>query len=259
MRNNLFMRAALAAAVTTGTVHAEDQQQPMPPPKPLQSPSTAGFLEGVDVPPAKPPPKSSRDLPGGAAAMTRTTEMCHIEGVLFEPTEPEKGDGEPEIGTGCGIENPIRLTGLQHGNSTVSFAASVTVSCDFARTLTVWLQRDVQREARARFGKSVASITTGPGYQCRRRNNLSDEKLSEHALGKAIDLSFLQLSDGLRISVEKDWGKETKNGQFLTAIHASACERFMTVLGPGADPNHKSHIHLDVGCHGKDCTYIICQ
>ena len=31
-----------------------------------------------------------------------------------------------------------------------------------------------------------------------------------------------------------------------TALRDSACARFATVLGPGADRNHEGHIHLDL-------------
>jgi len=257
MRKSFLIFVALVATITTGTVLAKDLQNPTPPPKPLKTPSHDSFFEGIDIPPAKPWPKSVDDLAGSAPTIGRTTAACHIEDALF--LQPEKGYGASDTGLDCGIENPIRLTGLKHGKATVSFAAPVTVSCNFARTLSDWLQRDVFPDARARFGKSIALIITGPGYQCRRRNNLPDGDLSEHALGKAVDITSFQLSDGQQISVETDWGQETENGQFLKALHATACDRFMTVLGPGADPNHKSHIHLDVGCHGKDCTYIICQ
>ena len=40
-------------------------------------------------------------------------------------------------------------------------------------------------------------------------------------------------------------------------LRMSACERFTTVLGPGSDGHHESHIHLDIAerRHG----YRICQ
>jgi hypothetical protein len=222
-------------------------------------PNHPGFIEGIDIPSAKPRPNLQVDLPRTALKTVQPSDVCKIEGAFIEPTRTELDRRETNSDPGCGIENPVDLTGLQQGQATVSFAASVTVSCDFARALTDWLQLNVLPEARVLFGRPVTLITSGPGYQCRRRNNLPDGKLSEHALGKAIDLTFFQLSDGTKISVEADWGKETVNGRFLAAIHASACKRFATVLGPEADPNHKSHIHLDAGCHGKDCTHIICQ
>jgi len=259
MRKSLSIFTVLAATVTSGAVHARDSTYPTPPPKPLGTPSHPSFLEGIDIPPAKPSPKSLDVFPDSAPTIARTAATCHIEDALFEFLEPEKGDGPWDTDLGCGIENPIRLTGLLHEKAAVSFAAPVTVSCDFAGTLSDWLQRDVLSEARARFGKSVASLSTGPGYQCRRRNNLTEGKLSEHALGKAVDITSFQLSDGQQISVQTDWGQPTEKGQFLKAVHGTACKRFTTVLGPDADPNHRSHIHLDVGCHGKDCTYIICQ
>ena len=41
--------------------------------------------------------------------------------------------------------------------------------------------------------------------------------------------------------------------------HDAACTYFMTVLGPDADKFHQNHFHVDLGCHGKTCTYRICE
>ncbi|WP_170107233.1 extensin-like domain-containing protein [Roseibium marinum] len=159
----------------------------------------------------------------------------------------------------CGIADPVRLAGVVSGPNTAKFHAPVTISCDFAKVLTDWLRRDVLPVAELEFGIPVAVVASGPGYQCRRRNNRPDGKLSEHALGMAIDITQFQLADSSNISIEKDWVTATGKGKFLQAIHAKACRRFTTVLGPDADANHRSHFHLDAGCHGQDCTYIICQ
>ncbi len=134
------------------------------------------------------------------------------------------------------------------------------ITCEFARVVADWIRQDVLPAARNELGMDVTGLLTGPGYQCRRRNNLPDGKLSEHALGKAVDVSGFRLANGDVISVMKDWPEpETAPGKFLRAVHAAACKRFTTVLGPDADPNHEAHFHLDTGCHGKDCTYLICQ
>ncbi len=39
---------------------------------------------------------------------------------------------------------------------------------------------------------------------------------------------------------------ETPRGRFLREIHAKACERFGTVLGPEANEAHRDHFHLDM-------------
>lgn len=159
----------------------------------------------------------------------------------------------------CGIGNPVGLQGIGDNETEMVFPGTVLVSCSFAQVVSDWLLEDVAQAALHQMASPLVRIGSGPGYQCRRRNNLPDGKLSEHALGKALDLTHFEFSDGATVSIEEDWGKNTAKGRFLKEIHAAACKRFTTVLGPDSDPNHRSHFHLDTGCHGRDCTYLICQ
>ncbi len=243
-------------AVLAGTIFgfpAFAAGEHVPEAKPLATAQQEPFLEGIDTPPAKPKvPDNPGNTPG---VVPEPLAACVIPGALLLVAEPLRG-GEYQD---CGITDPVRLAGVVRGANVTKFPAPVTISCDFARVLTGWLRQDVLPAVEHEFESAVAIVASGPGYQCRRRNNQPDGKLSEHALGMAIDITQFQLVDGSDISVEKDWGVETEKGKLLQAIHAKACKRFTTVLGPDADPNHRSHFHLDTGCHGQDCTYIICQ
>jgi hypothetical protein len=236
---------------------------PLPQEKPIQELGQTRFIEGIDVPAAKPAGDtklfSTEPVEGGGKSLpTETSELasCDIQGAVFDRLAPLQGEVGDE---GCGVAVPVNLTGLRSESFEVAFPTNATLSCGFVKTLTEWVIQDVVPLAQAEFGQPVSEFFTGPGYQCRRRNNQPDGKLSEHALGKAIDITAFRLSDGTEISVETDWASKTEKGQFLSSIHQAACKRFMTVLGPDADPNHKSHFHLDIGCHGKSCTYVICQ
>ncbi len=51
----------------------------------------------------------------------------------------------------------------------------------------------------------------------------------------------------------------TPQARFLVTVHKAACSLFSTVLGPDANAAHHDHFHLDLGCHGKDCKYLICE
>ncbi|CTQ53085.1 hypothetical protein LP7551_01606 [Roseibium album] len=229
--------------------------EPVPQVKPLSLQDHTSFLEGVDLPRAK--PHVSAVNYSNEKATSALSPTCEIPRAIFSQVLPF--DGERDGDAACGIADPIELTGFQQEGSKARFTAPVTLSCSFAKVLTDWLIDDVLPAAGDLFDSPVSVLSSGPGYQCRRRNNQPDGKLSEHALGEAIDISGFRLDDGSQISIEKDWGTDTVKGRFLSAIHASACKRFSTVLGPDADPNHKSHYHLDTGCHGKTCTYLICQ
>ena len=228
---------------------------PLPTTKPLKPASAPGFIEGVDVPPPKPDVKAPATEK--EAAVEPKASICKVDGAMVEQTNPFNG---AEIGDKeCGIAAPVKVFGIRSKESKTSFSGPVTVSCEFAKVFVEWLRQDVLPAAVTHLEYPITKLKNGPGYQCRRRNNLPDGKLSEHALGKAVDLSGFQLADGSLVSVEDDWEADTPNGRFLKSIHASACKRFTTVLGPDADPSHKSHFHLDIGCHGKNCTYLICQ
>ncbi|WP_421984142.1 extensin family protein [Roseibium sp.] len=228
--------------------------EPVPAPKPLAE--TDKTEPGNAIASPVPTPKPGQ-APGVGSLPSKDAAACDLPGMVFEILPPVRGEFSGDAG--CGIESPVRLTGIQREGTQVPLKGAVTVSCAFAKTFSEWLQSDVLPAAETHFDGGIRSITTGPGYQCRRRNNQPDGKLSEHALGKAVDLSGFAMKEGGSVSVETDWGKDTPEGRFLTDIHKSACARFTTVLSPEGDEFHKSHLHVDIGCHGKTCTYLICQ
>ncbi|WP_422037600.1 extensin family protein [Roseibium sp.] len=228
--------------------------EPVPAPKPLAETSKTEPGNAIASPMPKPKPVQP---PEAVSPHVKDAAACDLPGMDFESLPPVRGEFSGDAG--CGIESPVRLTSIQREGAQVALKGAVTVSCAFAQTFSEWLQSDVLPAAEKHFDGGIKSIATGPGYQCRRRNNQPDGKLSEHALGKAVDISGFAMKEGASVSVETDWGKDTPAGRFLTDIQKSACARFTTVLSPEGDEFHKSHLHVDIGCHGKTCTYLICQ
>jgi hypothetical protein len=104
----------------------------------------------------------------------------------------------------------------------------------------------------AASGQTLAALSGVGGYECRGRNRVAGAKLSEHAIGNALDIGGFKLANGRIISVQQN-----DMPMLFTAIRASACARFSTVLGPGADASHKTDVHLDLQerRHG----YKMCQ
>jgi hypothetical protein len=70
--------------------------------------------------------------------------------------------------------------------------------------------------------------------------------ISEHAFGNALDIASFTLADGRRITVKDGWRGLPEEQGFLRDIHASACQRFTTVLAPGSNIYHYDHIHVDL-------------
>ena len=94
----------------------------------------------------------------------------------------------------------------------------------------------------AALGDTLRSVETFGSYECRGRNSIADAKLSEHGKGNAIDLRTLVLANGRHI----EFTDETASKPLRDGMRDSACHRFTTVLGPGADSHHNNHIHLDI-------------
>jgi hypothetical protein len=45
-----------------------------------------------------------------------------------------------------------------------------------------------------------------------------------------------------------DWQDgDARERQFLRVVHASACKRFGTVLGPDYNAAHRNHFHVELG------------
>ncbi|MBD8890603.1 extensin family protein [Roseibium litorale] len=184
------------------------------------------------------------------------SEACKIERANFEPRPPVEGDG------GCGFEDAVQLTTLRLSPE-AGFSPEPTVTCALGEKVAEWLVKDVAPLSKTLLGAHLVKVQTGPGYSCRLRNNGETGKISEHARGNALDIAGFVLSSGETVTVADDWDKNavepSPKGRFLRAVHTAACQRFTTVLGPEADVHHKSHLHVDIGCHGKTCTYLICQ
>ena len=67
-------------------------------------------------------------------------------------------------------------------------------------------------------------------------------KLSEHGHANALDLRGVTLANGTAVNLTD----KTVSKEFREHIRQSACATFTTVLGPGSDDFHKTHIHLEL-------------
>jgi hypothetical protein len=141
-----------------------------------------------------------------------------------------------------------------------------------AKALSAWLKESVQPQAKALLNSTVSKLHVG-SYTCRNRNGGADLPLSEHALANALDISDFVLGSGEQIGVVDSWPSDNSplpmpnpgrvsaspipvqrvsassdepEIAFLKSVRDDACSIFGTVLGPGADEAHKSHLHLDM-------------
>lgn len=143
----------------------------------------------------------------------------------------------------CGIANPVKVTEV----AGVSLTREVTINCTTAKRLDDWVSRSA-KPAIGRKGGGLAAIQVIASYSCRTRNSKRGAKLSEHALGNAVDIAGFKLQNGTVYSVKKNW-RGGKAGRTLHKLHKSACGPFGTVLGPNSDRHHRDHFHFDIAKH----------
>jgi hypothetical protein len=231
------------------------------PPLPERSP-VAGGTEQTPLAPGQTTtiPWTETEL---AEAKTKCSEALSSLTLNYEPLPPIK-EGL------CGAPSPILLKSLGR-DPEIALDPPATVTCTLAKALSAWLSESVQPHAKALFNSPVTKLHVG-SYTCRNRNGGADLPLSEHALANALDISDFVLTSGERIAVVDSWPSDNPplpmpnpdrvssissvkrvsvslddpERVFLKSVRDDACGIFGTVLGPGADEAHKSHLHLDM-------------
>lgn len=173
----------------------------------------------------------------GTGAPHEGNGICGTTTVIGALAEP--------VGSGaCGIANPVRIISV----AGVRLSQPATLSCEAVRALEQWTQRTAIPAVGGRHG-GLAELTVAGSYSCRGRNGVAGARLSEHAFGKAIDISGFKTGDGTRVTVKGDWSfwKFWGSARALKHMRRGACGPFNTVLGPGSDSYHRDHLHMDVG------------
>ena len=153
------------------------------------------------------------------------------------------------LGSGCSTLNAVRLSSLQGDSAAFELSRLGPVTCPVAQAFAGWARFGVDRAARQILGSPLARIETMGSFNC--RNVAGTGRRSAHATADAIDIAAFVLADGRRISVLDDWsGGRPEERQFLRVVHASACKRFGTVLGPQYNAAHRDHFHVEIGGNG---------
>lgn len=223
------------ATHSTGSAIAPVQNVPLPRPRPPTWAEPHSFAEaaGPDF---------------DAADVTSAPSDCNRRLATIASVELLPG----LIGPGaCGGRDMIELSAvLLPDDKRIEVKPAAVLRCPMAESFAAWLRDEVSHTISL---GALRGVETYGSYECRGRNGVADAKPSEHGKGNAVDVRALVLADGRRIDLT-----DTAIAKPLREeLRDSACRRFSTVLGPGADSHHDNHIHLDIleRSHG----YRICQ
>jgi hypothetical protein len=158
------------------------------------------------------------------------------------------------IGPGaCGGGDMVQINAVQRaGHARIEIRPAPVLRCEMAESLAAWIQDEaVPRLDKA--GMTLRSVENYDDFECRGRNRVVGALLSEHGKGNAVDVRAFTLADGRVIApTDMTVPKDLREG-----LRESACRRFTTVLGPGSDGYHESHIHLDIAERRQG--YRVCQ
>lgn len=208
-------------------------------------------LAGCSLLPSGRAPTSPRSGGGEApVAITRPeTARCLANlgstGARFAPV-PDRF-----YSPGCQAVGSVRLDRLAGDRDEFALSNLGPVACPLAGAFAGWARFGVDRAARQILGSGLARIETMGSYSCRLVAGRG--RLSAHARAEAIDVGAFVLADGRRISVKSSWsGLSEQERAFLRTVHASACKRFGTVLGPDYNAAHADHFHVELG-NGSFC------
>ena len=247
-----FAMACLVSPVSS----ASRQSAPLPPQRPRGAkPPPIVAQPTSPTPPQASPTQPAADAPAPAARQDVDTCLSKLndEGIKSSVAMPPA----PAMAA-CGISAPVQLISIAlSGGAVVDLPDHPMVECEFARVFSDYVRTAVAPLATGTLGSGVATIRTGPGYDCRGRDHFAGGKVSAHGKGIAVDLTEMVFADKRRVSVDHQTGAQET--AFFHGVRAAACGWFTTVLGPGSDAFHTNNIHIDVEKHGSSGGYRICQ
>ncbi len=140
---------------------------------------------------------------------------------------------------GCGIANPVQVRVV----SDIFLSQLALMDCETAITFKTWIE-NTAKPAFADQGGGLKGVRLAGHYSCKTQNNQPRARISEHARGRALDISAFVLKDGTIVTVGSGWNDENSR-EVMRRLHSGACGLFGTVLGPNADRFHKGHFHFD--------------
>lgn len=209
-----------------------------------------------DVPLPRPrPPESDRQSPLPVqidpieieAAKKICEEFFKADVAVATPEEPMAWDN------GCTVAAPVRVTAFKlPGGKMVELRPAAILRCPTALTIANWVRDDLTPAAE-KLVTAIERIDVAASFACRPRNNIFGAILSEHGKANAFDIRSLHFADGRAVIIENGTGPQ----EFLSTMRKSACDRFMTVLGPSTDKSHENHLHVDMA--ERQNNYKMCQ
>ena len=248
----MMLHFAVAVILLAGSYSVAAEPVPLPKQRPVSINERFGGLPktpgGTSPITALAPAPELQNLPfGDSSPGPSACDLRLAELAEFTPMPALVGPG------GCGAAEVVRLDAVKaRDGSRVALNPPAMLRCSMAEAVAHFVRYDVAPAA-AELGASLASIANYDSYDCRGRNRILGAKLSEHGRGNAIDIRAVRLANGAVVELTNP----IVSKEFRDRMRVAACGRFTTVLGPGSDGYHESHVHLDLAERSRG--YRMCQ
>lgn len=193
---------------------------------------------------SKPPQRPAAPPPPPPVVLIDPTTAC-LQGLDQRHVQFERS-ADFHTPEGCGIDGAVKFKAAG-----APLNRPLLLACPTAVSLADFETLVVAPAAKATLGHPVTMVTSAGSYDCRGQRSDHPERISEHALGRAVDISGFTLDDGSRITVQKNWWGKDEKAEFLHKVAAGACKLFSVVLTPKSNKLHHDHLHLDNGPYKK--------
>jgi hypothetical protein len=132
---------------------------------------------------------------------------------LLAPIAAEVEISQPVRHDVCGAPAPVLLKRIGSGTGKVEISPPAVLNCAMVASLHAWVEKTLQPTAREALGTSITRLRNASGYACRARNGhpLGTDRLSEHALANAIDITGFVTADGRTVDVVRSWGPTARD------------------------------------------------
>ncbi len=195
--------------------------------------AVAPLITGCASP--RPAPHAGTSAPAAALTGEQCLDDLSALGVSYRPAAVPVSMGP------CAVENPVRVSAAD-----VVWNQPAVMTCGLADRVDRFLAEAAEPLALRYLATDIVRLDHFGAYSCRPVAGMAG-RWSEHAAGRAIDVSGFLLKNGERVSVEHDWRAVGPKGEFLHALARRACDYFNVVLTPDSDKDHYNHLHLDIG------------
>ena len=239
----------IAVAILVATLVAWRGTISMSAPKKVRAPESGAKAEGVaKAEPTKATEPRDRhrewELVAAADGAACRAELTAL-GIRFR----ELPDTSEPDAQGCGIPHGVIVS---RGPLGLTYSPPLQLDCTLAKELP-WIEQVIQEQAEQHLGSPINKVLTVGTYSCRKVRGGFTGRMSEHAVGNAIDFGGFVPRRGNAVSVGRDYrpldDPPGGRGHFLRGVFwgLRGRGRLTHVIGPETRADHHDHIHVDRG------------